>query len=171
VTTALVADQNLALAVLGGVLEALGIPTDDVTADPFGPSVDLPSRFAKVTAEDGSMIAVGVTVSQKPTGAHDFQPVAMQTTDAQIGGGTGSLARLSDVDMEVTVELGRTQLPIKELLGLQPGMVVEVDRTAGGPIDILVNGRLIARGEVVVIDDEFGVRVTDIVAVENHHNG
>ena len=76
----------------------------------------------------------------------------------------GSLGLLSDVDMEVTVELGRTTMPIRELLALQPGMVVEIERAAAGPIDVLVNGRLIARGEVVVIDEEFGVRVTEIVA-------
>lgn len=76
----------------------------------------------------------------------------------------GPLGLLNDVDMEVTVELGRTVMPIRELLALQPGMVVEIDRAAGAPIDVLVNGRLIARGEVVVIDEEFGVRITDIVS-------
>ena len=70
---------------------------------------------------------------------------------------------LHDVDMEVTVELGRTTMPIRDLLALQPGMVVEIDRAAGGPIDVLVNGRLIACGEVVVIDEEFGIRITEIV--------
>ena len=79
----------------------------------------------------------------------------------------GSLGLLSDVDMEVTVELGRTTMPIRELLALQPGMVVEIERAAAGPIDVLVNGRLIARGEVVVIDEEFGVRVTEIVATRD----
>jgi flagellar motor switch protein FliN len=77
----------------------------------------------------------------------------------------GALELLSDVEMEVTVELGRTTMPIRDLLSLQPGMVVEIDRAAGAPIDVLVNGRRIASGEVVVIDEEFGVRITEIVAV------
>jgi flagellar motor switch protein FliN/FliY len=77
---------------------------------------------------------------------------------------SGPLSLLHDVEMDVTVELGRTSMPIRELLSLQPGMVVEIDRPAGAPIDVLVNGRLIACGEVVVIDEEFGIRITEIVA-------
>ncbi len=94
-----------------------------------------------------------------------FDPDPLRATDADASASVvGSLGLLNDVDMEVTVELGRTTMPIRELLSLQPGMVVEIERAAGGPIDVLVNGRLIARGEVVVIDEEFGVRVTEIVA-------
>lgn len=81
---------------------------------------------------------------------------------------TTPLDLLHDVDMEVTVELGRTTMPIRDLLALQPGMVVEIDRAAGGPIDVLVNGRLIACGEVVVIDEEFGIRITEIVSGANN---
>ena len=64
--------------------------------------------------------------------------------------------------MTVTAELGRTMMPVRELLGLSPGMVVEIDRMAGAPIDLLVNGRRIAVGEVVVIDEEYGIRITEI---------
>ncbi|QWC84713.1 flagellar motor switch protein FliN [Nocardioidaceae bacterium] len=70
---------------------------------------------------------------------------------------------LHGVDMEVTVELGRTRLAVRDLLGLAPGAVVELDRAAGAPADLLVNGRLIARGEVVVVDEDFGLRITEIV--------
>jgi flagellar motor switch protein FliN/FliY len=66
--------------------------------------------------------------------------------------------------MEVTVELGRTRLAVRDLLALTPGDVLELDRTAGSPADLLVNGRLIARGEVVVVDENFALRVTEIVA-------
>ncbi|PZS25858.1 MAG: flagellar motor switch protein FliN [Pseudonocardiales bacterium] len=71
---------------------------------------------------------------------------------------------LHDVEMEVTAELGRTRMTIRELLSLTPGAVVELDRAVGSPADLLVNGRLIARGEVVVIDEEFGIRITEIVS-------
>ena len=70
---------------------------------------------------------------------------------------------LHDVEMEVTAELGRTRMSVRELLSLTPGAVIELDRAAGGPADLLVNGRLIARGEVVVIDENFGIRITEIV--------
>lgn len=73
---------------------------------------------------------------------------------------------IRDVPLEVTVELGRTKKPIKEILEFNPGTVIELDKLAGEPIDILVNGKFIARGEVVVIDENFGVRVTDIISTE-----
>jgi flagellar motor switch protein FliN/FliY len=75
----------------------------------------------------------------------------------------GGLELLHDVEMEITAELGRTRLSVRELLAMTPGAVVELDRVAGGPTDLLVNGRLIARGEVVVIDENFGIRITEIV--------
>lgn len=70
---------------------------------------------------------------------------------------------LRDVVMEVAVELGRTRMTISELLSLAPGAVVELDRAAGSPADLLVNGTLLARGEVVVVDEDFGIRITEIV--------
>ncbi|UDY24056.1 flagellar motor switch protein FliN [Nocardioides sp. Kera G14] len=73
------------------------------------------------------------------------------------------LEMLHGVDMEVTVELGRTRMTVRDLLALSPGAVLELDRAAGSPADLLVNGRLIARGEVVVVDEDFGLRVTEIL--------
>jgi flagellar motor switch protein FliN/FliY len=73
------------------------------------------------------------------------------------------LEMLHGVIMDVTVELGRTRMSVRELLALSPGTVLELDRAAGSPADLLVNGRLIARGEVVVVDEDFGLRVTEIV--------
>ncbi|MBW8826843.1 MAG: flagellar motor switch protein FliN [Acidobacteria bacterium] len=68
--------------------------------------------------------------------------------------------------MSVTAELGRTKMTVRELLALAPGAVVELDRAAGSPVDVLVNGTLVARGEVVVIDEEFGIRISEIVGME-----
>jgi len=70
---------------------------------------------------------------------------------------------LRDVEMEVTCELGRTRMTVRQLLALAPGDVVELDRLAGSPADLLVNGTLLARGEVVVVDESFGLRITEIV--------
>lgn len=74
------------------------------------------------------------------------------------------LDMLLDVPLEVNVELGRTRMTIQDLLQLGPGSVIELDKVAGEPLDILVNGRLVARGEAVVVNDKFGVRITDIVS-------
>jgi flagellar motor switch protein FliN/FliY len=73
---------------------------------------------------------------------------------------------IMDVPLEITVELGRTHKKIQEILEFAPGKIIELDRLAGEPIDILVNGKFVAKGEVVVIDENFGIRITDIVSVE-----
>ncbi len=78
--------------------------------------------------------------------------------------GNRRLDMLLDVPLEVGVELGRTRMTIQDLLQLGPGSVVELDKVAGEALDILVNGRLVARGEAVVVNDKFGVRITDIVS-------
>lgn len=75
-----------------------------------------------------------------------------------------SLDLLLDVPLRITVELGRAHMAVRDVLALQTGSVVELDRAAGQPVDVLVNDRLIAHGEVVVIEDRFGVRITDIVS-------
>lgn len=81
-------------------------------------------------------------------------------------GAVRAVELLNDVEMGVTAELGRTRMTVRELLGMQPGSIVELDRAAGSPVDLLVNGTLVARGEVVVIDEEFGVRITEIIGYD-----
>ena len=71
---------------------------------------------------------------------------------------------LAGVQMEVTIEIGRTRLPVGELLQLQPGQVLELDREVGSPLDMYINGTLLARGEIVVLEDHFGFRVTAVVS-------
>ncbi|NLJ61299.1 MAG: flagellar motor switch protein FliN [Firmicutes bacterium] len=80
--------------------------------------------------------------------------------------GHNNIDLLLDVPLPVSVELGRATMTIRDILDLGAGSVVEVDRVAGEPVDILVNGRLVARGEVVVIDENFGVRILDMVSPE-----
>jgi flagellar motor switch protein FliN/FliY len=76
----------------------------------------------------------------------------------------GNIGLIMDVYMEMTVELGRTKKVIKEILGMGEGTIIELDKLAGEPVDILVNHKPIAKGEVVVIDENFGVRVTEILS-------
>ncbi|MDP3714501.1 MAG: flagellar motor switch protein FliN [Mycobacteriales bacterium] len=78
-------------------------------------------------------------------------------------GDARDLRLLAEVQVELAVELGRVKLPLRDLLSLGPGAVLELDRAADAPVDVLVNGCLVARGEVVVIDGQFGVRVTAVV--------
>jgi flagellar motor switch protein FliN/FliY len=91
------------------------------------------------------------------------------SSPAEAGGADGppELERLYDVPVELAVEIGRTHMTIRETLALGPGSIVTLNRLAGEPVDLLVNGKPIARGEVVVIDEEFGLRVTEVVAGES----
>ncbi len=106
----------------------------------------------------------GIATQNTNVAVHEFPP---------LNDGTGGLIDprplnlLQDVEMGVTAELGRRRMTVRELLSLTPGSVIELDRAAGSPVDVLVNGTLIARGEVVVIDEEFGIRIAEIVAAEN----
>jgi len=83
---------------------------------------------------------------------------------ANVPGEQGNIGLIMDVYMEMTVELGRTKKQIKEILGMGEGTIIELDKLAGEPVDILVNHKPIAKGEVVVIDENFGVRVTEILS-------
>jgi flagellar motor switch protein FliN/FliY len=94
--------------------------------------------------------------------AIEFEPLhAMPAAPAPAA---AELERLNDVQVEVSVEIGRTNMSLGEALALAPGSVIGLHRLAGEPVDLLVNGKVIARGEVVVLDEEFGLRVTDVAA-------
>nr|WP_296969220.1 flagellar motor switch protein FliN [Tepidanaerobacter sp. EBM-38] len=100
--------------------------------------------------------AQNTEVTVKPVEFHTFKD---EPTSSQ----SSSLDLILDVPLEVTVELGRTEKTIKEILEISSGTIIELDKMAGEPADILVNGKLVAKGEVVVIDENFGVRITEII--------
>jgi flagellar motor switch protein FliN/FliY len=118
--------------------------------------------------------AVAVPLIPQPRAERVMGPVATDLPPLprpdlpDLGPGTAAgeardLRLLADVQVELAVEIGRVKLPLRDLLSLAPGAVLELDRAADAPVDVLVNGCLVARGEVVVIDGEFGVRVTAVV--------
>lgn len=98
-------------------------------------------------------------------GQMNVQPAQFQNFAADLAKVTGqeNIGLIMDVPLEVTVELGRTNKSISEILDFAPGTIIELDRIAGEPIDVLVNGKFVAKGEVVVIEESFGVRVTEII--------
>jgi flagellar motor switch protein FliN/FliY len=91
-----------------------------------------------------------------PASFQNFSPTTASTAGNDIN-------MILDIPVQLTVELGRTRIPIKHILQLAQGSVVELEALAGEPMDVLVNGYLIAQGEVVVVNDKFGIRLTDIV--------
>lgn len=80
------------------------------------------------------------------------------------------LGRINNVEMALTVEIGRTRMSVRDVLSLEPGAVIELDRSAGAPADVLLNGRLIAHGEVVVVDQDYAVRITQILDIADGQN-
>src|SRR5919197_6647259 len=90
---------------------------------------------------------------------------------AETGGGAGDLSLVLDLPVELAVEIGRTRMTIREMLAIAPGSIIALDRVAGEPVDLLVNGKKIARGEVVAIDEEFGLRVTEVIPPERRLDG
>ncbi|WP_051196554.1 flagellar motor switch protein FliN [Jonesia quinghaiensis] len=103
--------------------------------------------------------APATTPSPAEPAIRPFSPPVMSTGNS----GEDKLRLLYDVEMTLTVEIGRAKLPVKQVLDLTPGSVVELDRAAGSPADLLVNGHLVARGEVVVVDEDYGLRITEII--------
>lgn len=136
-----VADGILSEEELAGMLGSLGLPQDG-----FG-TPDLPP----VGASGAAPIPV--------TGGLPFANFA--SNEAHVPRG---IELILDIPLDVTVELGRIQMLIRDVLDLSSGSIIELDRVAGEPVDLLVNGRLIAKGEVVVIEDNFGIRITEIIS-------
>ncbi len=92
----------------------------------------------------------------------EFQDLANEAGAA--GGNESNLNVILDIPVTLSMEVGRTEVPIQDLLALNRGSVVELDRVAGEPMDVLINGTLIAHGEVVIINEKFGIRLTDVIS-------
>ncbi len=88
------------------------------------------------------------------------------STKVRHGSGDDNLEMILDIPVTISMEIGRTKISIRNLLQLNQGSVVELDRLAGEPMDVLVNGTLIAHGEVVVVNEKFGIRLTDVVSAQ-----
>ena len=127
------------------------IDTNEVLADEWASALE----EQELTTEVDSPAA-----ADKPASAR-FQELK---ADNAAGSDEVSLEAILDVPVTISMEIGRTQIPIRNLMQLNQGSVVELDRLAGEPRDVLVNGTLIAQGEVVVVNDKFGIRLTDVIS-------
>jgi len=119
---------------------------------------------AQVNAQEAAALAAAPAAAVKTVQLQEISPDIISSK-------ASSIDLLMDVSLEVTIELGRTVMSVKEILSLGVGSVIELDRMSGDPVDILVNGKLIAKGEVVVIEDNLGVRITSIVSPSERANG
>lgn len=121
-------------------------------------SFDDPSAIAGDVAPEAH--ASAVTAVAPDTQAFNLPSLSQAVQDAQVG----SIELLRDVDLNVKIELGRARMLVEDVLKLGEGSVVELDKLAGDPVDVFVNDRLVARGEVLVLNDNFCVRINEIVA-------
>jgi len=107
-------------------------------------------------------------VEQEQAKGEDYEPTEFgdinHESDARPQAGDTNLDVILDIPVTLSMEIGRTRVSIQDLLQLAKGSVVELDRIAGEPLDVLVNGTLVARGEVVVVNDKFGVRLNDVIS-------
>ena len=131
----------------------------------FGDDSD--ASFSGGAAASANMGNMNIPASQD----QKYSSAAVPAVAGSLTSPDANLELLMDVQMQLTVELGRTKMYIKEILGLGEGSIIELDKLAGEPVDLLVNAKLIAKGEVVVIDENFGVRVTDIVEATERLGG
>ena len=150
--------------------EAISGPKPQVQGVPSGapmgaPQMGMPQmampQMGGAQMSGAQMMMGGMPVMNNPNvQAVQFSPLQNFTSQAE----SGNIGLIMDVYMEMTVELGRTKKMIKEILGMGEGHIIELDKLAGEPVDILVNHKPIAKGEVVVIEENFGVRVTEILS-------
>jgi flagellar motor switch protein FliN/FliY len=119
-------------------------------------------------AEDDWAAAMAEQAEAEAGGAGgDVAPAEMQNLTAEAAAGqVGSLDNILDIPVTLAVEIGTTEVSIRNLLQFNQGSVVELDRLAGEPLDVLINGTLIAHGEVVVVNEKFGIRLTDVVSAQ-----
>jgi flagellar motor switch protein FliN/FliY len=144
------------------IAEALDFAADAVAVPLMDGQTTVAALVMELSAAPGPTAAVVDPGEVTGGDAAEFTAFVDQDTVSA----SRSLDLLNDVEMAVTVELGRTRMLVRDLLSLAPGAVVELDRAAGSPVDVLVNGKLIARGEVVVIDDDFGIRISEIIGLQ-----
>lgn len=130
------------------------------TAEEDAMAAEWAAALAESTSAPGPA-ATEVTAAAEQVSSPSFTNFSSATP--QLTGVGNDINMILDIPVQLTVELGRTRIPIKHILQLAQGSVVELDALAGEPMDVLVNGYLIAQGEVVVVNDKFGIRLTDIV--------
>jgi flagellar motor switch protein FliN/FliY len=126
---------------------------DDISWDDIGDDSKTSEASAPAPANDSS------GVKKRPAEFSELK-------EGGVKSGSGDLDFIMDIPLEITVELGRTTMPIYDLLQLGQGSIVELTKIAGEPLEILVNKKLIARGEVVVVNEKFAIRLTDVVSTK-----
>ena len=148
----------------GGICTMLFIVPDEL-------SMDLMTKMATAARTEAAGGDVGNgDLSEMPVGqggGDSFIETSLSSNSLRSNANHENIDMLLDVDLDVFIELGRTNLSIKRVLELAPGSIVELDRMAGEPVDLLVNDKVVAKGEVVVVDENFGIRIVSLVSAED----
>lgn len=159
------------------IAAASGGGSEDSDVDSLSAVSEMP-KLSPVEDEDeelpeSSSPTQSVSKSASQGGVLDFPKFNMPTPSLEAfptSASSSGLNRVRDIPLDVTIELGRTKLLIRDIMELTPGSIIELDKLAGEPVDLYANGLLIARGEVIVIEDNFGVNVTEIITAAERKN-
>jgi flagellar motor switch protein FliN len=153
------------------------VDVDEVTVIEAEPETSVEAELSELADGLDQAAIEELLLEQAPTSRQPTQPVIedielepLVPLDDDPAADT-DIGLLLEVPLSISVELGRTSLTIRELLALGQGSILQLDRHAGEPVDVLVNGKRLARGEVVVIDEDFGIRVTEVVTPEERISG
>ncbi len=140
---------------------------NQITEDDWAAAMQEQAATEAIADAESAQVAADLAAAAASASPYQAKPASQLFEDfGSSGSSSGSLNdfdMILDIPVQITVELGRTKLSIRNLLQLAHGSVVELDGLAGEPMDVLVNGTLIAQGEVVVVNDKFGIRLTDII--------
>jgi flagellar motor switch protein FliN/FliY len=149
-----------------GMNPMMGMPMQDMNMG-MNPMMGMPMQGMNMGMNPMmGMPMQGMNMGMNPMmGGVNYQPAQFENFNQNVGAvqSNENISLIMDVPLEVTVELGRTTKSISEILDFTPGTIIELDKIAGEPIDVLVNGKFVAKGEVVVIEESFGIRVTEII--------
>lgn len=149
------------------VIEDQDASVDDAWGDALAEQAEAEGKTAEAEGDDPWAAALAEQAEVEGAGVEasvaEFDSFDPDKTDFS---GNGNLDQILDIPVTLSVEIGSTKIAIRNLLQLNQGSVVELDRLAGEPLDVLVNGTLIAHGEVVVVNEKFGIRLTDVISAK-----
>lgn len=149
--------------------EKLGPQEESINPDDLMAMWESALKEAQALSEkDELSIQETAVAEERPKSSEETQTIKLQElTPTKETGHHPELDFILDIPLEISVEIGRTKMLIKDLLKLNQGAIIELEKLAGEPVEVYVNGRLMAKGEVVVVNDRFGVRVTEIISAQD----
>ncbi len=167
-----VAEQPQQQDAVDELIDGVEQPETEVAVDTAATESETPDEedpWAEALAEQLDEESANAKKTEADGGEENYSPAQLDPLENEVGSSSGREVNLDlvlDIPVTIAMEIGRTKINVRNLLQLNQGSVVELDRLAGEPLDVMVNGTLIAHGEVVVVNEKFGIRLTDVVSAQ-----